>query len=194
MFIPEEKIRFVEEDGNGAEKNYAWEDRKEEQLEELRNLLHQRAYPDYTIKIHALKGTALNIGAKQVAELARLLEQAGRKEDQSYMESHMEEFHREYCILLDHIRAVLDDCGLLEDVQKQKEKEGQKDADILHLLEDIKKSVEEYDFARASGIVREAAQYPLQEEHKEMFSQIGQSLDEMEMEKVQEIIGKYLPS
>ena len=40
---------------------------------------------DYTVKVHALKSTAMTIGAERLAEEARLLEQAGKEGNTGYI-------------------------------------------------------------------------------------------------------------
>lgn len=58
-----------------------------EKREELVSLYEAENWKDYAIKVHALKSTSLSIGAQSLSEQARLLEQAGKKEDSDYIRS-----------------------------------------------------------------------------------------------------------
>ena len=46
---------------------------------ELVSLYNAANWADYTVKVHALKSTAMTIGAEQLSDHAKLLEQAGKK-------------------------------------------------------------------------------------------------------------------
>ncbi len=59
--------------------------------EEIESLYEAANWGDYAIKVHALKSTSLTIGAEELSEKARLLEQAGRNGDTDYIrENHSE--------------------------------------------------------------------------------------------------------
>lgn len=163
----------------------------EKQLEELRNLQEQQDYTNYTIKIHALKGTALNIGAGQIAEMARAQEKAGKEGNTSYIDAHMEEVQQEYRHLLKQIQAVLAHYQMLEDNTADEKEGAAKEVDILQILKDIRQHVEEFDFAGASKLIREVKREQIPEQYQEVFAQITQWMDEMEIEKIQELIEKY---
>ena len=57
----------------------------EEKKAEIISLYESANWNDYTVKVHALKSTSLTIGAEQLAERARLLEQAGKKGNLDYI-------------------------------------------------------------------------------------------------------------
>lgn len=52
---------------------------------ELQSLYEAANWGDYAVKVHALKSTSLTIGAEQLSEKARMLEQAGRNNDIEYI-------------------------------------------------------------------------------------------------------------
>ncbi|MCI8416654.1 MAG: Hpt domain-containing protein [Lachnospiraceae bacterium] len=52
---------------------------------ELVSLYEAANWADYTVKVHALKSTAMTIGAELLAEQAKLLEQAGKKGNIGYI-------------------------------------------------------------------------------------------------------------
>ena len=53
--------------------------------DEIIALYESANWKDYTIKVHALKSTALTIGAEKLSEQAKMLEQAGKKNDTDYI-------------------------------------------------------------------------------------------------------------
>ena len=58
----------------------------EEKKEELIALYDEANWEDYTVKVHALKSTSMTIGAERLAEQAKMLEQAGKKENVEYIQ------------------------------------------------------------------------------------------------------------
>ncbi len=71
---------------------------------ELISLYEAANWGDYAIKVHALKSTALTIGAEQLSARAKELEQAGKNGNEEYI-------RKNHPILLDMYREV---CGSME--------------------------------------------------------------------------------
>lgn len=164
----------------------------EKQLEELRELQSKQNYADYTIKIHALKGTALNMGANAAAEMARLQEQAGKRGEYSYIDAHMEGFLQEYQELLVQVQTVLAQYDLLGRMEQDMQEQGRAltNEDTLHILQEIAQSIDEFDYAKAADLVRETGERELLEKYRPIFVQLGQWMDEMDIDSIQEMIEK----
>ena len=67
-------------------------------------------FKNYTILAHAVKSTAKTIGASELSEQARLLEQAGKDEDEEYITSHHEAMLKAYEVVAAAIGEALG-CG-----------------------------------------------------------------------------------
>lgn len=52
---------------------------------EIVSLYEAENWPDYAVKVHALKSTSLTIGAEELSDLAKALERAGKNEDIAYI-------------------------------------------------------------------------------------------------------------
>ncbi len=59
-----------------------------EKMEEITALYEAANWKDYATKVHALKSTSLTIGAEQLSEHAKALEQAGKNGDVEYIKKH----------------------------------------------------------------------------------------------------------
>ena len=77
------------------------------QLSQLADFLEKEDYEQYTIKVHSLKSTSLNIGARKVSELAKELELKGKENDYEYIRNHSSQLTDIYRKLLDDIYEVL---------------------------------------------------------------------------------------
>lgn len=58
---------------------------REEKREEITALYEAADWKEYAVKVHALKSTSLTIGAEQLSEQAKALEQAGKQADEEYI-------------------------------------------------------------------------------------------------------------
>ncbi len=62
-------------------------DQRQEKRQEIAALYDAANWADYAVKVHALKSTSLTIGATELSELAKQLEQAGKAEDTGYIQT-----------------------------------------------------------------------------------------------------------
>lgn len=164
----------------------------ESQLSELKKLWRQRDYLEYTIRIHGLKGSARSIGARHISDMAKAQEKAGKEGDYGYIDAHMEEFEREYRRLLEEIRLVLEYYQMLKPAADTPEQESVSETDFIQMLRELQKKMDELDFAGASKLVRETEPLKLSEEYRDDFAKIRQWMEEMEEDKIREVIEKYM--
>ncbi|MDR1830669.1 MAG: response regulator [Candidatus Fibromonas sp.] len=75
--------------------------------EEIRKSLETDNYPLYTTYVHALKSASANIGAKEISEAAKALENAGKHRDLEFIKQNNAKFLAALQILLDNINVVL---------------------------------------------------------------------------------------
>lgn len=167
----------------------AW-DYGEKQLEELQNLQKQKNYADYTTKVHSMKSTAMNMGAVGLSNMAKDQEMAGKQGNYSYIDAHMELFCREYRTLLKKIGEVLKNYNMIEELSETEEM--LEEDMILQILENIEKYVDDFDFSRVFQILDEIKKCQMPEKYQQMFGQIGVWMDELEVDKIKELIEKTL--
>lgn len=77
-----------------------------EKISVLQTAYEAKDWKTYLIHVHALKSTALNIGAAQLSMLAKELEEAAREE-------HTDEIEQKHETMLQQYRLVLDDIGTI---------------------------------------------------------------------------------
>lgn len=158
----------------------------EKQLNELAALRQQQDYAGYTIKIHAIKGAALNIGALEAADMAKQQELAGKRKEYGYIEEHMDEFVRTYRVLLEKIEEVLCYCNipLGEETVILKEEE------VFQLMQEIISALDSFDFAEAAELLREHQGEKLPEQYRAVFADMKVWMDNMEIDKIKACIGE----
>lgn len=163
-------------------------------------LEYQKAgnYGDYTIKVHSLKSTALNIGAVAISEMAKQQELAGKEGDYSFIDTHYEELIREYRKMLGDICQVLVENEVIKSPAPVQAPEGKipaeyLDEEVVHqMLQSILEYLDEFEFNRIFQILEELKKCPLKREDSELFKDIGAAMDELLVDKVRELILKAL--
>ncbi len=76
--------------------------------EEIADYYAKEDWKNYGVKVHALKSTSLNIGAVELSEFAKALENAVRNGDIDFVKSQHENILKEYDELLWKLREVLE--------------------------------------------------------------------------------------
>lgn len=155
----------------------------EKQRKELYNLWQSKDYNNYTIKIHSMKSTSLNIGAVAVSELAKAQEKAGRAGDYAFIDAHVEEFLEQYKTLLNQMETVLVHYHLLT---PKAEKEGKpSDESFLTLvLNTIQSSVDDFEFGKAFEILDEVEKHQIPENYQTDFDQLAKYMDQLDVDAI----------
>lgn len=74
-------------------------------MDDIQKYYEQRDWKNYTILVHAVKSTSLNIGAKSLSEKALALEAAGKEENESFLFANHDAMLTEYRKILSGIGA-----------------------------------------------------------------------------------------
>ncbi len=121
-----------------------------DRLRELKYFFEERNWPDYNIRVHALKSTAKMIGAERLSELAKAAEEASRDSNTEYLFSHQKELIRTYerTVQLIHdavgVQAPEEDTAL-EEIGRQ---------ELLEKMKELISCLETFEGDKAAGIIR----------------------------------------
>ncbi len=164
----------------------------EKQVNELNRLWETKEYRTYHIKVHALKSTSLNIGAKDISREAKRQEQAGQNGDYGYIEENREKLIASYVELLEQIREVLLHFDLISEMpEEETEKLQLAEKEILQLFQEIEKQIDDFDFAKVFDILEETKRYQMPRQYADIFAQIEKLMDDFSVEEVKELLKEY---
>ncbi len=76
-------------------------------ISEIKQAYADRNFENYRIFVHAVKGTSLTIGAKELSEHMKSMEFASRDGDISFVDEHHEEYLKEYEEMIERISELL---------------------------------------------------------------------------------------
>ncbi len=94
-----------------------------EKKQQMQKLFEDKDWNDYTIMVHALKSTSLGIGAKELSEMAKEQEKAGKENNMEYLLAHHNLLMETYATVLDAIAGNKDFFPDNEDKSLEKLKE-----------------------------------------------------------------------
>ena len=173
--------------GSGSEKTYLsmlrmFDASIDNKMEELQIYLNKDDLENYIIKIHALKSSALIIGALRLGKLAEELEEEGKQGNREFIE-------------LNHGRAV-EECrqikGLLKELSPEETSDkgkGEASGEILNkALTDMAAAAEEMDIERLEEIFDALEKYSIPEKDKEFFAKLKAACDEFAYEEITALI------
>lgn len=159
----------------------------EKQLDELNHLWKEKEYKAFNIKVHSLKSTSLNIGAKEVSEEAKRQETAGLQGDYEYIDKNIKKLTTDYMKILNRIKEVLIHYGLIAD--KAEEKKSKLDErTILPMFRNIEKHIEEFEFGKVFDILEEVKKYQIPEKYWEVLSRIEELMEDLSVEEIKELL------
>lgn len=70
--------------------------------------LEQEDMVSYKIEVHSIKSSAASIGANDIFEYSKKLEQAAKDNDKSYIENNTEKYVKQVQELIDNIETILE--------------------------------------------------------------------------------------
>ena len=153
----------------------------DEKSEELSHYYSAGDYKDYTIKVHALKSSAMIIGATGLGEAARHLEDAGKAGDIDYIKRHHPLLMEEYAKFKDLLSKIASD-----DEETDKPVAGpdlMKDA-----FEKIRSAAEEMDCDRLEEVFGSMSSFNIPDEHRELFKKLKEASERFEYDTILELM------
>lgn len=160
------------------------------QLEELENSLAAGNYDNYVIKIHSIKSTSMNIGAKKLSAEARAQEFEGLDGNYEYLQEHFPSFKERYLQLLDKLKAVLTHYNILED--KTEETHSVDDKSARQILNTIKGHLDAFDFGSIFEILENSQNLAFPEPYQDVIDKLGPLMDDLDVDTINELLEKVL--
>ena len=162
----------------------------EKHLSELAAFLENEDYESYTIKIHSMKSTSLNIGAEAISNLALSQEMAGKEKRFSYINETYDEFQTKYRELLENIRQVLCHYQLLSEADA-KDRPVLEDNVMKGILANIQGLLDEFDFDKIFELLEQIDNYQSSEKQKAFFDRLKALMDDLNVEEIQLLLNSY---
>lgn len=133
----------------------------------------------FTIKVHALKSSARIIGALELSEMAKNLEDAGNKEDRDFINSHVDE-------LLDEYRSFTEKLSGLEEEEDTSDKEPISEDDLAEAYGALKEVIPMMDYDAVESILEDLKAYALPKEDAKRMKELSKMLTAFDWDGMEE--------
>ncbi|MDD6572749.1 MAG: response regulator, partial [Thermoflexaceae bacterium] len=91
----------------------------EQKYDSIEEAYQKQDWENYRILVHALKSTSLSIGAGDISEQAKALEMAAKENNIDFIREHHTQTMENYCRLLSHLHAILQETTPKEQTVKE---------------------------------------------------------------------------
>lgn len=155
----------------------------------LKEFCKKRDYERYTIEAHGIKGAMASVGARELSNIARSHELAGKEENYEFIDLNYEEFVTKYEELIFNIEAFLEG-----NKKNEKNRIGESlNSSTLYIeLGKMEKMIEDYDSSAAEEKIKELLSYELEEKMRTHLEALRQKIKELEYEEALELLKNYL--
>jgi len=137
----------------------------------------------YTILIHAMKSASANVGAEQLSEAARKLEQASKEGNLNYIDHHTSEFLKMIMSVSKHLEMELDRVWIVDQELSKKndrletnKSEDAQQSEIHNVVQELIEALEDYDARQIEESVMRLQDYSNQEALHDMIYEVGQMI------------------
>lgn len=157
----------------------------EEQAELIERAVSERNFETYTMEVHSLKSTSRTIGAMELSNMARELEEYGKNREWNPIAEKtaglLEAYRRLHPVIMPyHIQA------------EAKEKKPVEYGAIRRLLSDFSASLEEYDSIRAERITSALSEYDLTGVPAEYMERLVSALGKFDYETCRAVVAQWM--
>ncbi|MBQ9364904.1 MAG: response regulator, partial [Schwartzia sp.] len=150
--------------------------------DEIEKYFVLKDWPNYTIKVHALKSTARIIGAEELSELAARMEAAGDALKISEIEENTERLLKMYR----GYRKILEPCECCEEGQSDKPEISRDE--LYDAYGAIKEFAASFDYDNAIYVLDTLKGYKLPDDEKERHEKLRSAVETLEWEKANDIL------
>ena len=172
-------LKFICDDGEGH-------------LHRIKDYLEGEHYREYVFEVHALKGLMAGIGAEELSEFARLQEYAGRDGNINAIQRESKVMIRQYEEMLQNIKAVLSNCGVLREEVKPFRDEELTWTEFSNMLHSLQGSIDLLEQGEAARKTDNLLTYPLDEGIRKQLIEIKHAINEFEYDEASELIQQLL--
>ena len=135
----------------------------------------------YTTKVHALKSSARIIGAKELSEMAKALEDAGKAENIDFIRENNQ-------ALIDKYSSYKEILARLKPKEEVSDKEPIPPEELQDAIEAMKELVQQMDFDAMEMVLDQLKDYRLEEDAASLIKDVKKALRVFDWDKLEELL------
>ena len=135
----------------------------------------------YTIKVHALKTSARIIGANELSSLCEKLEEAGKKNDRSFIDENNEKLMTEFNSFKEKLAPIKKESG------DQDDKEMIPEDELKDACDTLKEVISQMDYDSVEMIVEQVKTYRLPEDQAARFADLEKYMKQLDWDAMEKL-------
>lgn len=151
----------------------------------IRNFYDHKQLQEYKIEVHALKSASASVGAMDISEKARLLEEASITADWTYINQYALEFIDDFNILLENIRESL--LGVVSENDNTDKPSGD-NGFYIKALKELAQALDSIDINACDDLIEELFSYSWDDDKNNILNKINDLVSGYEYDEAVEII------
>lgn len=155
----------------------------------LGELVERQAFKEYTIEVHALKSVAALIGQKELSEMAKAHEMAGKKEDYGFIIKNLDKLLAKYSAVLAYISDRFVDemmqqqhSETLEEVSRQ---------ELESVIGEMNQALGEYDLDGFGSLLKKMSKFKVSDEQRALLDKMQTAGDDFDYDALEELISQW---
>ena len=156
-------------------------DTLEENANTIKKAFDEKDIKFFTVKVHALKSTARIIGAMNLSNLAKELEDAGKTGNVQFIQNNSEKLLKEY-------RKFKEKLENLIEVEDDSDKELISDSELQEAYQAIKELAPQMDYDSIEMVLEQVHEYRLPKEEAVLVADIEKALRTFDWDRMEELL------
>ena len=148
---------------------------------EIEKFFLDQDWKNYTVKVHALKSTARIIGATELSERAKRLEDAGNS-------NYIDEIRKDNPALLELYRSYIEKLSALIEVEEDESKPLIDSDQLAEAYQTLKEVSATFDYDTANFVMNSLADYRLPDSERERYKNLKNAVEKLDWEEVNRLI------
>ena len=152
----------------------------------IRKAWEEKDWKTYTIEVHSLKSTSAQIGAGELRRMAAELEDAGRAENEAFIEEHTEALLERYTSYADVFRPFCEEQSADDSDKPEAERDILKKA-----FDDFREAADNLDLDGMEEIAGRLSEYRFPDDEKELLSKLKDAVAGIDSDTALEVIEQW---
>ena len=156
----------------------------------LGSLLENGDYANYIIEVHALKTVAAIINQKELSQMAKDHEMAGKDGNFDFIRRNFDRLVAQYATVIAHLGDRFAD-ELYQDDQENEELQEISRQELDNIIHDMDSAIADFDMDNFAVLLDKLSKFRVNDEQRELISKMKDAEDDFDYDALEQLINKW---
>ncbi len=156
----------------------------------LGSLLESGDYANYIIEVHALKTVAAIINQKELSQMAKDHEMAGKDGNFDFIRRNFDRLVAQYATVIAHLGDRFAD-ELYQDDQEKEELQEISRQELDNIIHDMDSAIADFDMDNFAVLLDKLSKFRVNDEQRELISKMKDAEDDFDYDALEQLINKW---